>query len=241
MVELLFELGLGDRVVGVGDYAHWPPEVELLPHLGGLLDPHLEEIARLRPDLVLLLRSEAELGRKLEQLGIASLVVPADTLDEVEAAFGLVARRCGVEPAGRRAADAWRKALAPRPSPTTRRVLLVVGRPQGKLREVFVAGPGTFLSELAELAGAENIFADVHLAYPQVGLDSIVARDPQLILELQGEVLDPAEETALKADWAELLGKTPRVEVLSGSHVLVPGPRIPQLLDELAEALESHE
>src|SRR6185295_15604866 len=75
-VELLFALGLGDRVVGVGDHVAWPPAATELPRLGGLLDPRLETVATLRPDLAVLLPSERELGERLAALGVEGLVVP---------------------------------------------------------------------------------------------------------------------------------------------------------------------
>lgn len=237
LVETVHDLGIGDRLVGVGDYAMWPPEVEHLPRLGGLIDPHIEEIIALAPDLAILLPGEAELGRKLHALGIETLIVPSDSLDDVGASFEIIANRCDVAAAGIEAADRWRRGIEREPVQGGARVLLVAGRTPGAIRDIYVAGPGTFLSELVSRLGAENIFADLAIAYPKVGLDAIVARRPDIILELNGKSLTDAEVAGLVEDWEGLFHEPPRVQVISGDHVLIPGPRIPLLVDELIQAL----
>ena len=84
VTEILFALELGDRVVGVGDYATWPPEVASIPKLGGLYDVSLERILELEPDLAILIPSEAELAGHLRRLGIEVLEVENESLDQVE-------------------------------------------------------------------------------------------------------------------------------------------------------------
>ena len=79
VTEILYVLGLGDRLVGVGDYATWPPEVRSKTRIGGLFDPRFEQIVALRPDLAILLPSEESLGVQLRDLGIEVLTVPSAT------------------------------------------------------------------------------------------------------------------------------------------------------------------
>lgn len=239
--ETLFALGLGDRVVGVGDYTTWPPAAAGLPKLGGLLDPNFEQIVALRPDLAVVLPSQRDLAAKLGQLGIASLTVPSDTLDDVERSFSLVAERCGVPEAGRRLTAAWRRDLAPAPLPGAPRVLLVVGRSPGRLNELLLAGPGTFLDALLARMGAVNALADSPMAWPQVNLEEVLARVPDAIVELRSEPAAPELADALRHDWRSLPGlpavRSGRIAVIGGSYTMVPGPRLPQLYRELRAAL----
>lgn len=240
-VELLFALGLGDRVVGVGNYVTWPPEATRLPRLGGLLDPQLETVAYLRPDLAVLLPSERELGERLLALGVDVLVVPHESLADVERAAAAVAERAGVRQAGAGFAARWREELAPAPLPGRPRVLLVVARQPGELGRPLVAGPGSFLAELLDRMGAANVFADAALPWPQVSLEEVVARDPELIVELQPQAPTAAEAAALRADWQRLptlsAARAGRVIVLGGDHTLIPGPRLPRLYRELRAAV----
>ncbi|HYX25167.1 MAG TPA: helical backbone metal receptor [Thermoanaerobaculia bacterium] len=242
LTETLFALGLGDRVVGVGDYTRWPPEAVRKPRLGALFNPNLERIVSLKPDLAVLLPSEQGLGTRLRPLGIDLLVVPDETLADVQASFLVIARRCGVPAAGERLLAEWRAGLAlpPLPGPPLR-VLISVGRRPGRLGDVTVAGPGTFLDELLRRLGAENVFADAPTLYPQVGLEEIVARKPDVILELRADPLTPAAVAAIVADW-QALPEVPavrlgRVEVIAGNHVLIPGPQLPRFYREMRAAL----
>ncbi len=240
-VEILFALGLGDRVVGVGNYCTYPPEIAALPKLGGLVDPNLEAIVTLAPDLAVVLPSEAKLAGELARLGIDSLEVDSDSLADVEAAIEAVARRCGVEEAGRSLLARFRAGLAPVEGLTGVKVLLSLERDPGKLEEVLAAGPSSSYGELLARLGAVNVLADSNLAFPKIGLESVLGRGPEVILELQAEAPTPELVRRLTADW-ERFPEVPavrdrRIAVLGGSHTMVPGPRLVQLYDEMRRAL----
>jgi iron complex transport system substrate-binding protein len=242
LVETLFALGLGDRVVGVGDYSTWPPEVREKPRLGGLFNPNLERILSLKPDLAIFIPSERDLAGKLEPLGIDTLVVPNESLADVERSFQTIARRCGVPEAGERLAVEWRAGLAPEPLPgPPLRVMLSVGRQAGRLGDMVIAGKGTSLHELLERLGVENAFADAPGLYPQIGLEEVVGRAPDVILELRVDPPSPELAASLRDDW-QALAQIPavrngRVEVIAGDYTLIPGPRLPRLYREIRKVL----
>ncbi len=238
VTEMLFELGLGERVVGVGDYAQWPPEVTGKPRLGGLFDARLETIASLSPDLAILLPSEQRLQVGLEEMGIEVLTVPSETIADVEEMAMLIGRRCGAEKQAVAFVQRFHRQLSPRTRSQSVRVLLSVTRQPGRMADVLVAGSDTFLSELIDRLGARNVMADTKMAYPQVGLEEIILRSPQVVIELQAA---PGNFAALRADWLELDSEPALagvcVKVVAGDHVLLPGPRLPRLYDELDQAL----
>jgi cobalamin transport system substrate-binding protein len=242
LVETLFALGLGDRVAGVGNYVLWPPEAARKPRIGGLFDPNLERIVSLKPDLAVLLPSERDLGTQLRPLGVDVLIVPDETLAEVEGSFLTIARRCGVPAAGERLTARWRADLAPRPlSGPPLRVMISVGRSAGRLGEVTVAARGTFYDELLVRLGAVNVFADAPTRYPQVGLEEIVARKPEVILELRPDPLTPEKTAAIVRDWQALpqipAVRNRRIQVVSGDYTMLPGPRLPRLYREMRAAM----
>lgn len=239
--ETLFALGLGDRVVGVDDYSHWPPEVEKLPRLGGLFNPNLEKIVALKPDLAVLVPSERDLGEKLRRFGIDILIVSNESLADIETSFHTVAGRCGVPEAADRLAAEWREGLRPDPLPGHPRVLLSTGRPAGRLADLVVAGPRTFLDELLQRLGAVNAFGDAPIRYPEVGMEEIVARAPDVVIELRADPVPPDVVRQLVDDW-NALPQVPavregRIEVISGDHILIPGPRLPKFYQELRRVL----
>jgi iron complex transport system substrate-binding protein len=240
--ETLFALGLGDRIVGVGDYSTWPPEAAKKPRLGGLFDANLERILSLKPDLAVLLPSEKDLAAKLQPLGVEVLTIPNENLADIERSFTTIADRCGVPEAGARLTAEWRTGLAPKPLSGRPRVVLSVGRQEGRLADVLVAGPDTFYQELLDRLGAENVFADAPMRYPKVSLEELVARKPAVILEMRAEEVAPEAARLLVRDWDQL-GDIPavrngRVRILSGDWTSVPGPRLPKLYAELRKALE---
>jgi iron complex transport system substrate-binding protein len=242
LVETLFALGLGDRVIGVGNYVFWPPAAARKPKIGGLFDPNLERIVSLKPDLAVLLPSERDLARQLEPLGVDVLVVPDETLAEVAGSFLTIARRCGVPEAGARLAARWRAALAPQPLPgPPPEVMISVGRSAGRLGDVTVAARGTFYDELLTRLGAVNVFADAPTRYPQVGLEEIVARKPDVVLELRPDPLTPEKVAAIVGDWSALpqvpAVRHGRIAVIAGDYTMLPGPRLPRLYREMREAL----
>jgi len=239
VTEMLFELGLGDRVVGVGDYARWPQEVRTRPRIGGLFDTRLETIAGLSADLAVLLPSEEELRDDLEAMGVEVLTVPSETIADVEEMAQLIGRRCGAVAASEAFLERWHRELSPQtPTDSASRVLLTVTREPGRLADVLVSGPDTFLDELIRRLGAVNVMADAPMAYPQVGLEEIIIRDPQVVIELQAA---PGMSETLYQDWQRLASEAPLtdvcVRVVAGDYVLIPGPRLPRLYRELAKAL----
>lgn len=242
LTETLFALGLGDRVVGVGDYTYWPDAAVRKPHLGGLFNPNLERLVSLHPDLAVLGPSERDLIAKLKPLKIDVLIVPNETLADVDRSFRTIAQACGVPAAGDKLAAEWRAGLAPSPLPgAPLKVILSVGRAPGRLGDITVAGHGTFLDELLGRLGAVNAFADAPTLYPQIGVEEIVARKPDVILELRSDPLTPAQAAAIVQDWQALAGvpavRDHAVAVVAGSFVLIPGPRLPQLYREMRAAL----
>ena len=242
-VEILFALGLGDRVVGVGDFTSWPPEAKKLPKLGGLMDANLEALVALNPDLLVALPSEGRLAERAEALGVEVLTVDSDNLADVEAGIEAIARRCAMEKSGRELLAQWRRALEPRmDAESGPRVLISIARPAGPPSDVFTAGPGSFPHELLTRLGAVNVMADAPAPYPTVGLEEVLGRSPEVILELRAEPVTEEIAARLRADWtafAELPAvRDSRIAIVAGSHTMIPGPRLPQLYREMAAALD---
>lgn len=248
VTETLFALGLGDRVVAVGDYTFWPAEALKKPRVGGLIDPNLERITALRPDLAILLPSERDIGTKLAPLGVATLIVHNESLADIETSFRTIAARCGVPDSGEKLAARFHAELQPRPrsagasGAAAPKVLMVVERQAGRLGELYAAGPGTYLDELLGRLGGKNVFGDAPNLYPQASLEEIVARKPDLIFELRSDAPDEAARRALIADWQPLATvpavKEGRIRVIAGNFTLIPGPRLPQLYRAMAAALD---
>lgn len=184
LTEIVFALGAGDRLVGVCGQCNWPEAVARLPRVGGYLAPSVEAVLGARPDLVFAVPSPGnrEAVRAIERAGARVVVVRDRTLLDLWNGMRTVAGALGTPERGealvRQVAadlDAVRARVAGRPR---RRVLLLVGH-----RPLIVAGGGTVQGELLDVAGGDNVAADVAEAFPQLALETVVERAPDVILD----------------------------------------------------------
>jgi iron complex transport system substrate-binding protein len=183
---ILLELGAEARLAGRTDYDR-DPALASLPSVGGGLDPSLEVLLSLRPDLVVRFHgpSDRRTPERLDAAGIPHLAVRPDTLGDVFRMVGLLgqlvdrkdaATRLEARLRGELAAVETRVQGAPRP----RVVILLGGDPP------WVAGGETFMHELLELAGGTNLFADEGDLYAPVSVEEILRRRPDLLLATEG-------------------------------------------------------
>jgi iron complex transport system substrate-binding protein len=244
--EMLFAMGAGDRVAGVSDYDRFPPDVEKIAKVGGLLDPSLERVFALRPDLVIVYETQADLKRQLDRAGIPVYSYVHRGLPDITETIRSIGRRIG-EPV---AADAeaarierqlagTRARVAGRNRPKT---LLVFGRDPGALRHIDASGGYGFLHDLLELAGGADVLADMKRQSVQMSTEMVLARAPEVILELHYGTSLPGNRTeAERRVWNALPSvpavKNERVYLLTGDEFVVPGPRIVIAADRLARTL----
>jgi len=245
VTEILYRLGLGDSVVGVTDFCRFPPAATTKPKVGGLLNPNLERIFSLEPTLAILLPAHGALAARLSSRGIRTLVVRNDTVRDVFDSIDRIGREVGRPGEARALADSIESTIeGVRSAPPGRRwnTMLVVSRTAGTVADVFVAGSGTYLDELLRIAGGKNAFARAAVPYPEPGVEAILGKNPDVIIELRPEGGDAAVETRLaRAAWAKLPGlaaaEKGNVFVLVGTHLVVPGPRLGETLNDLASVL----
>jgi iron complex transport system substrate-binding protein len=248
LTETLFALGVGDRVVGVTRYCAYPAEARELPRVGGHLDPNFEAIVSLEPDLVVVIPSSHENRRRLESLGIAVLEVDQHNVDAVLDSVSTVADACGVGERGAALRSMIEDRLADvaatvAGSPRVR-TLVVVGHQigGGAVRSVWAAGPDTFYDGVLRIAGGVNVVDGSVARYPELSREGLTALDPEVVLD----VIAAVEERNLDLDevlsgWRRLSElravRAHRVSVLEGDHMVVPGPRLPEMVEAVARAL----
>jgi iron complex transport system substrate-binding protein len=189
ITEILHGIGALDRVIAVSDYCTYPEAVKTLPRVGGWTNTNLEKIVALRPDLVLITDPQAPfVVENFRKLNLRYAVIPSQSLADVYTGISQIGRAAGQQGQAdrlvqttRTAVDAVRKrtgALA------KRRVLAVVDRTPGTLRELTVATPGSFLAELVEIAGGQLVTAPTKGGYLTINKEALVALDPDIILDI---------------------------------------------------------
>jgi cobalamin transport system substrate-binding protein len=243
LAELVCALGGEAHLSGVSSYCTYPPSLTKLPQIGGAIDPNLEVIDGLAPDLVLLQGRHAGLEElaqrrpwRIERFRIERIedvLLSLDRLGQLLRRVPAAARERARLEAALEAARAGRPERAPK-------TLLVFGRRPGALTQLSCSGEGTFLSECLEAVGGTNCLSGLG-GYPLISTEVLLERAPELIVELSPEPLTAETRAALRADWAAF-GSLPavatgRVAIVSGAELLLPGPRLDQTLAKLRRVL----
>lgn len=189
--ETLLALGVADALVGRTDYDE-DPGVAALPSVGGGLQPNLEALLALEPDLVVRFAgpSDPDTPERLDDAGVRHLAVRPDGVDDVKRMIRDLGAVVGRDEAARDLVTDIEARLAEVRA-------RVAGRDPARVAYLFggsppwVAGPGTFIHELIEAAGGVNVFDDVGDLYAPVSVEDLLARDVDIFVVAPGTRLDP--------------------------------------------------
>jgi ABC-type Fe3+-hydroxamate transport system substrate-binding protein len=232
LTEILFAVGAGEKIVGTDDYSNFPASAKPLPKVGGM-QPNIEKIAALEPDLVIASTegNHPNLAPALAAAGIPLFVVRTDRLPEITIAMTRLGRMLG----GTRtdaavkmltndvARERRRRAQSPR-------VLFAVWTDP-----LFVGGRETFTDDVLRLTGAQN--AVQVTGWPQYSLETLVATPPDLVVYPRGAVT-PQQIAALQQRVPEM--KAPVIAV-DEDIFQRPGPRVADAAHRLNAILDAWE
>ena len=245
ITEMLYALGLGPRVVGDTTFCTYPAQARAKPKVGTFLQPDYERILSLRPDLVLVIKNPIGVTQKLRSLGLHAEEVDQDKVADILASLERIGTLTGKQAEASRLAGSLRaqldevhRAAAALPR---RGTLFLVGRSTGTLQGMVGAGPGSFIDELLQIAGASNSLAGAPMQYPNVSLEQILTRDPEVILDMgdyaHAEGRPGQPEAQILALWAAYPGlravRNHQVKVISSDVLVRPGPRMAEAARDL--------
>ncbi len=237
VTDSLFALGAEDRVVGVSDFCELPRGNRSIARVGGLLNPSLEVIRGLEPDLLIGTTSgnDPSLGRQAATLGLPLYTIDVPDVDRILDAIRDLALLLGEETRGHESAEnlrtrleAVRARVSKRRSP---RVLFIVwGEP------LVVPGGSSFLNDALARSGGDSITADASAAWPSFDVESAIARAPEVILTTSR---NSAFLDRLRHDpaWAGVPAVRTGRLIVVGEAIERPGPRVISGIEEVAAAL----
>ena len=238
LTEILFAVGAGDRVVGVTEYCDFPPEARTRPKVGGYVNPSVEAVVALKPDLIVVSPGPGnrDAALAMQRQGLRVEVVPAESLEDTLAAIVSVARMCGDEGKG----TALVGSIRARFDAVSRRVARLPRVPtlfSVQTTPIIAAGSGTLPAQILEIAGGRNVVTEPR--YPRIGLESVLSWKPELILQSKMDApAEPSSEDAELAFWSRWKGipavSANRVVLLDPGVGLRPGPRVADDAEALA-------
>jgi iron complex transport system substrate-binding protein len=240
VTETLFAFGLGDKVIAVGDYDQFPPEVNKKPRIGGLINPNIEKIIEMHPDLVITYGSQDVLRERLQSVGIRMFPFSHGNVEHTLQYTLELGRVAGAEQQAQRIVNEIRKtfdeirAHAPAKRP---KILVVHDRGAGTLGSFYSVGSHAFQHDLIEIAGGQNLFADVDSETIQPTLEEIISRKPDIVLETLPPPLTESEIEQRIKDWESLGFAREQIYIEAKSYLLVPGPRLALAAQRISEII----
>ena len=245
VTEMIFALGAGDRVVGVSNFDKFPPDVERISRVGALLDPNLDRILSLKPDLVVVYYSQTDLQTQLARASVTAYSYKHAGLADVTETIRSVGARIGrAEQAHTLARDIEAKLtelrtrfnVGPRP-----RTLVVFERENFALRGIYASGGRGFVHDMLTVAGGDNVFADVDREAVAATTELILARRPEVIIELRADPMTADVERKERLAWNQLASvpavRAKRVHIIADPRTVIPGPRVVAGVEAIAERL----
>ena len=238
-VEMLFEIGVGDRVIGTVEHADFPEAAKNIPRLGNYVGVNIEKIVSLKPDLIVGWKSgnkQSDL-KKLQSLGLNLVYVDPKSLPAVSKDLRRLGKIIGVEEQAEAAAQKFDERYAS---------LLSENKVKRKVRVFYqlwydpirTVGKDSWVEALIHDCNGENIFKSSKAPYPVVSIESVLVKDPEVIVMASHSDAAKSRE-ALWKNWNNISAvKNDLLEVVDGSSLLRAGPRAVDGLALLCEAID---
>lgn len=237
MTEILFAMGLGDRIVGITNFCDYPEEAKKKQKIGGMSNPSLEAVVSLKPDIVVMTTdgNPKEFEERLHSLKIRTYVFKARRLLELPGGIRDLGTTLGVK----NKADELAKEievkinkLAVSKNTKLKKILFIVWP-----EPLIVAGPGTVIDDAITVLGYENIASKATASYPKYSLEEIIHQSPDVIIIGKGHTnMKEISSTLLKRLKNVPAVKNEKVFYVSDSLYRL-GPRVIKGIEEIADCL----
>jgi len=244
--EILFTLGLGDKVIGVSQFCNWPPAAKTLPRMGGLMNPNYEAIVAAKPGLVIVFDDMLESENKFRALGIETLAVKHDTISDILDSIKIIGEYCNKAEQARLIVDDILNKIhtikSQNQAQNPPKVLVCIGHdysqdPSAKPQNIYIAGNDGFYSEMIKLAGGQNAYSG-SIPNPAVSFESMISMNPQIIIDILPPANANIDSEIVKKQWRNLSDidavKNNRIYVFAEDYMSIPGPRFINIIEKIA-------
>jgi len=239
VTEILYAIGVGERLVGVDDFSDYPEEARAKAKIGSYLEPDLEKIVALKPDLILASDiTSREMVLNLEEKGLTVLVLAPKTLREVIHDIRLV----GLITGNADEANALAERLEKKINTITSKISNSSARRPSVYLEYYPYwsfGPGSFGHDLILMAGGRNVAEGALVAYPEVSNEFIVGSNPEIIIFTVGpHAKTTIQDIENRPGWRNIDAvRNARIYTIDDDILSRPGPRLVDALEQLAKII----
>jgi len=238
ITEFLFALGAGPRVVGADDYSDEPAAAKGLERVGGI-KVNFEKVVSLRPDLVFSVKFSDGTIEKLASAGLLVLVVDPQNAGDIARTAILLGRAVGSS------GEALARDIQKRLDDVRSKTSAAATKPRvyheidaSDPSKIFTVGPGSYIADLIEIAGGENIAARATSAYPQLSAEEVLRSDPEVIVLAAADYSAKPDQVAARAGWSVIAAvKNKRIVTIAPNLINRPGPRVGEAAEAYAKLL----
>jgi len=236
ITEFLFALGAGPRVVGADDFSDEPAAAKQVEKVGGI-KVNFEKVVSLRPDLVLSVKFSDGTIEKLTGAGLLVLVVDPQSVGDIARTAILLGRAIGTD------GDAMARDIQKRVDDVRTKTSSASTKPRvyheidaSDPTKIFTVGPGSYIHDLIEIAGGQNIAARASSAYPQLSAEEILRSDPEIIVLAAAEYSAKPDQVAARSGWSVISAvRNKRIETIAPNLINRPGPRVGEAAEAYAK------
>ena len=251
ITEMIYALGEQDKLIAVTDYCNFPEAAKKKEKIGGFLNPNLEKMITLKPDLLIGLQSHSELAQKLEGLNLRTILLLDNTVDEIFSAIDSLGYLLNAPDKSSQLLQSIKDSMtvyrnrAELLPVNGLKAMLVLGRDPGTTRNIGVIGSHNYIDSLWTLLGCQNVFSKIPMKFSQVGREAIIISDPDLIIEFKtGGNMTADDKKRNRMEWSAFnqikAVRNKNIFVISGVYALIPGPRIYMLMRDYLNILEQY-
>lgn len=237
--EILFALGLGDKVVGVTTWCNYPKDATKKEKIGDFQNPNIEKILSLKPDLVVATGGiQIPLVEKLQQLGVTVYVIDPKTIEDVITTIYKIGHITGQDKIAKDLGFSLKLRIST--------VVSKVQKAQQKPKVFFElwheplmsVGPGSFVDDLIRKAGGINIAGNARTPYPIFSLEELIKEDPDIIIGAASSMGTGPSNISTRPGWSSLKAiKTGKVFTIDDDIIFRSGPRLVDALEIIAKYL----
>ena len=244
ITETLFDLGLGENVVGVTENCHYPEEVKSRAKIGKAFSVSSEAVVALRPDTVFVLSAYGELASKMKAAGLKTVILDQTSVQGFVDSIDVVANTCKIQEKGRDFKAKFEPYLKKSEKEgVKKKILILVGRDyeNSTIKDAYAVGDDRFLNEIISLCGATNAYTG-NMAYPKIQLEGILSLDPDIVIDIiTANDLTPEKLDFIAKSWSNLdinAVKNGKVFIKTEDFWSLPGPRFVKIIEEIKNILE---
>ena len=251
ITEMIYALGQESKLVAVTNYCNYPPEAKSKGTIGALLNPNLEKIITLKPDILIGTSAHSELALKLADKNLRTILLPNDTVNEIFLSIDSIGVLLDCQNQAKQlvhsikdSIDAYRfdKGSSLKQSP---KAMLVLGSEPGTTRNIGVIGSHNYMDSLWVLIGGINLFSDLNIKFAQISRENIIDRNPDLIIEFKIDAEWNAGKDKINIkEWEDLAllraVEKNQIYAIPDESAFIPGPRIYLLARSYSEIYKQY-